>query len=327
MQRRVANWMVHLADPEGPRTLRPSGRLDEAASRALFLLAERHGVLPSIVKNSEFLADDSKLAAIRDTALERYHGALGFSLMLRRESRLVMAGIAAAGLPAVLVKGEVFARRLYPDHRLRRFTDVDVLVAPEAIPAVGSLLADLGYGLLEENPAGAPQEWKWCHRQHPELMIEVHRNLVHAGSLRARLSLTHADLVQEGGSADAERPSALLAIAVIHGACHQYDRLLQLVDVCEAARNLTTADEERRFEALLSRSGARPAAITCVDLAGRLFDEPRCREVTRSLGTVKYERVARWLINRQVVASTMSPSRPLYSWRRAAYRYLLKRRQ
>jgi len=59
MQRRVADWMVHLADPQGPRTRRPSRRLDEAATSALFVLAEQHGVLPSIVMNSEFLDNDS----------------------------------------------------------------------------------------------------------------------------------------------------------------------------------------------------------------------------------------------------------------------------
>jgi len=163
-------------------------------------------------------------------------------------------------------------------------------------------------------------EWKWVKRDNPTLMIEVHTDLVHAPSLRASLSLTYDDLAE-----DTETPAGCLMIAIVHGAfSHGFERLQHVVDVCQAARALPAADE-RHFEKLVERTGARYAAAVSLDLAGRMLAEPRCYEIAQALGPESSLRIARLLIDRSVLTTTKTRWRAVYSWRRQMFRELLKR--
>jgi hypothetical protein len=232
-----------------------------------------------------------------------------------------------ADLPALIVKGPVFARRLYPERGLRRFTDIDILAGDDAIPTLGRALAGLGFRLAEAEPEDNPQEWKWSHEVNDGIIIEVHKNLVHAQSLRGAMSLTYRDIAGANGREAAERPSTLLAIAGVHGATHNFERLVHLTDILQAARALDGAGDESHLEDLIGRTGTRLAVVAGLDLAGRLFDEPRCLWLARELRPGRYARGARWLLNRAVVVSAMDERRHAYSWRRAAFRELIKRRQ
>ncbi len=51
----------------------------------------------------------------------------------------------AAGIPMLAIKGPVLARRAYGDVGARPFTDLDLLVSPDAVPRALALLAGLGY--------------------------------------------------------------------------------------------------------------------------------------------------------------------------------------
>ena len=113
-------------------------------------------------------------------------------------------------------------------------------------------------------------------------------------------------------------------IAIVHGATHGFERLQNVVDVYQAARALNGAEEERRFDGLMERTGARFAAIVGLDLAHRLSGEPRCRELARALGPVRRTAVARRLMSPATITSAMSGVRSLYSWRRQAFRALIK---
>jgi hypothetical protein len=231
----------------------------------------------------------------------------------------------AAGIRATIVKGPVFADRLYAERALRRFTDIDILVAPEDVGALGEALAAEGFTLHEANPPADPKGWKWVDGEHEAVTVEVQTDLVHAASLRSSLALRYRDLVGEKGTDDPSRPAALLAVASIHGAAHQFDRLLHVVDICQAARRLTEGGELGDFADMVARCGARFAAVAGLDLAGRLFDEPRCRAIAASLAPVRRRMVARSALSGAVLASTMSRRRSLHSWRRSLFREMLKR--
>jgi hypothetical protein len=170
--------------------------------------------------------------------------------MLRTHGEALMA--AAAGLPVVMVKGPVFSRTLYPSPGLRNFTDIDLLIAREAEPQFARVLEQQGFKLAEYDRDPNRQEWKWLHRDNDALMIEVHTNLVHHPQLRKAMSICYEDL-----AGIAETPAALLTVAVVHGALERYELLRQVVDVCQAARRVDTADEERRFDVLVQQTGAR----------------------------------------------------------------------
>ena len=258
------------------------------------------------------------LADVKADALARHRSKLTYSLMLRSHGEAVTA--AAAGLPVVIVKGPVFSRTIYPSPGLRNFTDIDLLIAPEAEPQLARVLEQQGFKLAEYDRDPDRQEWKWLHRDNDALMIEVHTNLVHHPELREAMSISYEDV-----AGIAETPAALLTVALVHGALERYELLRHVVDVCQAARAVDTSEEERRFEALVQQTGARFAAIAGLDLAYRLFGEPRCRELARGLGPARYTALARLLLGRSAITSTMGGTRVLHSWRRQGFRVLLKR--
>ena len=320
----VGTWLLHCADPHGSRREPPRRMLDPAAAGELVIQAEAHGVLPAVLRNfSPFSGDtgDPSFAGAAADARARYRTARAFVLMLRGEHEALATG--AAGLPMAVIKGPVFARTLYPEPELRTLTDIDVLVAPVAEPRLAALLAARGYELGDDGTAHVRNEWKWVKRDNPTLMVEVHTDVVHAPSLRASLSLTYDDLAEE-----TETPAGCLMIAIVHGAfSHGFERLQHVVDVCQAARALATAEDERRFEMLVERTGARYAVAVSLDLAGRMLAEPRCHEIAQALGSESGIRMARLLIDRSVLTTTKTGWRVIHSWRRQLFRELLKRRR
>jgi len=317
-RRAVGDWLVHCADPLGPRTAPPCRELSLEEARELVVQADKHGVLPAVLRHYAPFQRDAVLADVKADALTRHRSKLTYSLMLRAHGEAVMA--AAAGLPVAMVKGPVFARTIYPSPGFRNFTDIDLLVASEAEPQLARVLVEQRFKLAEYDRDPDRQEWKWLHRDNDALMIEVHTNLAHHPELRRAISITYNDL-----AGIAETPAALLTVALVHGALARYELLRQVVDVCQAARAVDTTEEEHRFEALVRQTGARFAAIAGLDLGYRLFGEPRCRELVRGLGSARYTGLARRLLGRSAITSTMNRTRFLHSWRRQGFRVLLKR--
>jgi glycosyltransferase involved in cell wall biosynthesis len=317
-RRAVSEWLIHCADPLGRRTAPPRRELSLQEARELVAQADKHGVLPAVLRHFPPLQCDAVFADVKADALARHRSKLTYALMLRTHGEALMA--AAAGLPVAMVKGPVFSRTIYPATGLRNFTDIDLLVAPEAEPQLARVLEKQGFKLAEYDRDPDRQEWKWLHRDNDALMIEVHTNLVHHPELRQAMSLSYEDL-----AGIAETPAALLTVAVMHGALERYELLRQVVDVCQAARRVDTAEEERCFEALVQKAGARFAAIAGLDLGYRLLGEPRCRELARGLGPARYTALARLLLGRSAITSTMGSTRFLHSWRRQGFRVLLKR--
>jgi len=313
----VSDWLVHCADPLGPLTAAPRRELSLEEARELVVQADKHGVLPAVLRHYAPLQGDAGLADVKADALTRHRSRVTYSLMLRAHGEAVMS--AAAGLPVAMVKGPVFARTIYPSPGFRNFTDIDLVVAPEAEPQLARVLKEQRFKPAQYDRDPDRQEWKWLHRDNDALMIEVHTNLVHHPELRRAMSITYEDL-----AGIAETPAALLTVALVHGALARYEILRHVVDICQAARAIDTTEEERRFEALVRQTGTRFAAIAGLDLGYRLFAEPRCRELACELGSARYTAVARLLLGRSAIKSTMSKTRFLHSWRRQGFRVLLK---
>ena len=323
--RLIDDWLIYLADPLGPFRRAPRAALTTSSLRRLFLAAEMHGVLAAVVKNFAVANAGAADAAVLRQAEARHHAAVGFSLMLLQHGEAFMRLI--GDLPAVMVKGPVFARRLYPERGLRSFTDIDILADADAIPALNAPFGELGFRVVEAQPSDDPQEWKWSHQARDEIIVEVHKNLVHAGSLRAAVSLAYRDIASDDMPAAAERASTLLVVAGVHGATHNFERLLQVSDILQAARRLTTPADESHLQQLLDRTGARFVVAAGVDLAGRLFRDKRCAALAREFRPVRYVAGARLLMGSAVVTSSMDRRRHAHSWRRALFRELIKRPQ
>lgn len=314
----VNRWLVRCADPHGSSLPPPSHELSPAQFQQLIDEAESHGVLPAVMRNlPEFVRADAYAAAGED-GLAKQRVGLTYATMLRHYGDAIRN--AAAGLPATVVKGPTFARLLYPDLRLRPFTDIDLLVAPSAVPAVKAILKEQGFEFLAHDHDPQREEAKWVHRDSALLMVEVQTNLVHHPKMRDALSLAYEDIAE-----GPESPAAQMTIASFHGALHRFERLRQVVDICQAARNLKTSGDEAQLERMLERTGGRFAAVSGLDLAYRLFREPRCREIAKGLGSVRHRLLTRLLVDRAAVLSTMNSTRFHHSWRRQMYRLLLQR--
>jgi hypothetical protein len=318
-RRYIARWLVHCADPLGPRYLPPQV-LPPSETSQLIAEADCHGILPALLRHYPFPDTEDYEAARADAESRRAVG-VSFVMMLRHFGKQVQD--ACVGLPMTVVKGWTFASAIYPDPALRPFTDVDILASPEAHEHINRVLRDLGFKFADTGHAPGFEEAKWIHRENEALLIEVHSNLVHGASLRKTMSLTYDDLRE-----DAESPAGLFCVAALHGGVHHFERLRHVVDIMQAARALTKAEDEYRLAVLLQKSGARLSAITGLRLAYHLFGEQRCLEIARALGREKHSHLASWLIGPSLATSTMnSSSRFIHAWRRQGFRELLKRGQ
>ena len=279
------------------------------------LKANAHKVLASVLKNLSLLNADSTFEQILGEAHQQRVEAAALSTMLRHHADAILKD--AKRLPVAVVKGPKFAA-LYPPG-LRPFGDIDLLVAPSALPQIASLLQAHGFRRNEAASDQSRLEQAWLHRDNDVLLVEVHTNLVHSARLRPVYSLTYDDL--EGNT---DSPGTLLSIAVMHGAMHFFAWLRHVVDICQAARALRTAEQESQFEALTNRTGIKLAAIIGLTAAYRLFAEKRCLEIAQALGQPRDYRFGRLLLEGTVLSAAMEGRLVYNSWRRFGFRELLR---
>jgi hypothetical protein len=283
--------------------------------RKLLLKANVHKVLASVLRHYPFSAGESKLEHARQEADSWRVENAALSTMLRHHAGLILH--AANDLPVEVVKGPTFAA-LYPPG-LRPFGDIDLLVAPSALPQLNQILSDLGFvGLTESRPNLL--EDAWVHRENRMLMVEVHTNLVHLRRMRDAFSLTYDDLV-----GNFHRPGALLAVAVVHSGLHYFALLRHAVDICQAARGIVSPEDETLFEQLASRTGTRMVAIVGLKLAYRLFGEERCLNIAQALGSSRDYHFTQALVEGTVLTTPFHGRFVYNGWRRVIFRELLRK--
>lgn len=316
------NWglLVHAADPMRSDGLPSAARLRIDDVRRVVAQAAVQGVLPAVARSLRRSFDGvAGLAPAMDEANGRLRLLAAHSFMLRGFAEALLSDL--KDQPVTLVKGLTFARHIYPQPQLRPFTDIDLMVAPSSKSRVAEVLTAHGFVFADETHDPERREDKWLHRDNAALLVEIHTNMVHAPSLQDTLTLSYDDLASVGP----DRPAAFLMVATMHAALHQFERLRQVVDIVQAARSLTGPAEEQQFAAFVARTGGRLVALAGLDLAWRMFGEPRCREIASGIGSVRYRRLARLLMSPSVVLSMTTGQRPYYTWRRQGFRELLKR--
>ena len=311
--------LVRLSDPEAPPpvdTLSDVHRLTR-----LLTAADRHGVTAIVIR--KFLAARPERESKR--VLESYEtqliGAVGRSMLLRRQAKRILERFAKAGLRVSVVKGPVFADLLYSHGGDRPFTDIDFLVPVDRLGAANALMSAMDFTrpVKAWNNSRRDLEYKWLLKDDPSILVEVHGDLVHYPRLRRRISFGFDRLaaVEDGV---ANRPAALLMTAVVHAACgHKFRELSHLVDVLQGVRRLQ-ADESERFVRACSVVGATLEAGVTLDLVGRLFEEPRACELAACFDPHWAIRVGQRLINADAVLGAHGRLGP---WlRRHAFRQL-----
>lgn len=168
----------------------------------------------------------------------------------------------AGGTACLVLKGLLWAERIYPAANYRHLGDIDLLVKPEDRDLAIELLFRLGYVLHRGWPLNDylsregevvfeyPQE-----RWRGQTVVELHWHPINAYSqrehrLRKRLTVEAEDFFQWAQPAPFRtfslllpRPEIWFAYQIVHGICqHQLIRLLPLVDLAYIIRSQPQLD-------------------------------------------------------------------------------------
>ncbi|OBQ77236.1 nucleotidyltransferase family protein [Mesorhizobium sp. WSM3873] len=318
--------LLEFADPEAPSER--GGALSASSLIALLANAEFHGVLPIMLRKLREIGEADlpndaalrqQLSGLRDQATL----ATGQSMLLQYHGDRIMKALAAKGVAARIVKGPVFAGKLYRHAADRPFTDIDILVDPASIGEANNVIAECGFKLASgEAESHELQEFKWLEKENSSLLIELHGNLVHDTGMRRRLSLGFRELqIIDGGGADT--PASLLTIAIVHAAGgHKFHRLQLCIDVLQGVRALQSPEAEARLLEAARMTGIELELATVLNVTGRLFDEPRAIALANRIKPDLSIRLAKWLITGNVLLRVNSRDKMRSRLSRDAFRWV-----
>jgi hypothetical protein len=160
---------------------------------------------------------------------------------LRHELGNVVAPLAeSCGSPALLLKGPVLAETVYPDRRLRPYSDLDLLVPRERLEDAVRTLEALGYRMFEEfRPGYAARHGHDVHLQRwvagrwvdIELHWRVGDDPLTAALTHARLGRGAASIDIDGAQVAAPAAHAHLLVLAVHLISDRERRLCWVNDV------------------------------------------------------------------------------------------------
>jgi hypothetical protein len=317
--------LLRLADPEAAAV---EDNLSAKSLSALLDNAEFHGILPIMLRKLRERGDarlppDTDLRDKLDDLRQKATIATGQSMLLQYHGDRIMKEMAAQGIPARIVKGPVFARKLYHNVSDRPFTDIDILVEPANLARANQVIAACGFELgSNEAESYQLQEFKWLEKENSSLLVELHGDLVHDTGMRRRLSLGFRELgIIDGDVRDT--PAALLTIAIVHAAGgHKFHRLQLCVDVLQGVRALQSAESERRLLDAAWMTGIELELAIVLNVTGQLFGEGRALELAGRIKPDLSIRLARRLITTNTLLRVNSREKIGSRLRRDAFRWI-----
>jgi hypothetical protein len=321
------HWLLTLADPER-RDHWPENRLDAPGLQSLLLLAEFHGVLPNVARQTErFLSEEpgrllrdsqegAKILTQFEPVRRRLAERSAMALFLGAETRRLIRELDGRGVKIVPLKG----------------VDVDLFLESRDWDKAAETMAQLGY--LTHDPrlkyAGGYAERTWEHPAMRGAMVEVHDNLVNSPTVRKGVSVRLEDLPLErgGNGLPQPTPAGMLIIAAVHGAAsHSFDKLQHLCDIAQVARGRAGPVQETELRDCIARTGAGFCVAAGLDLTARALGDHASADLLARLGPRWLRPLARWLVTPTVVLRSQGPRRRAVSWRRRLLRQMLKSRR
>jgi hypothetical protein len=344
----TCSWLILLADPTGVQRPLPATGLRDDEWADLFSWADGHGVLPATVANLKAILrreGPQRLVASRPRQadpherLERALEAAGSMMrqriaitgILKSHSEGVRQAMARDRLPAIIIKGCDFADRLYAHPSLRPYRDIDLLVPPAAAGRAEQVLRQLGYRPADESGgkyAGEYGESAWRLAAPPQIVVELHWNLVNSPSQRRVVSVGYDDLQLEslhrnGLTYQQPTPASILLLSAIHaGIGHRFDRLQLLCDIGQVCRGVAGPIDLDWLRETIARTGGRGALAIALHLVGSILQEPLCDTLCDRLQLGRLGLSWRLLLGKSLVLRSNSPFNKL---RRQVLREILKR--
>lgn len=133
--------------------------------------------------------------------------------------------LSGAGVRALLLKGPVLERSLYGGASVRRYSDVDLLVAPDSLPAAEEVLRELGFERPHPRAVEGedPHAIHWLRGADP-VWVDLHRTVRGVNAPDARVWEVLAGRTESielfGVAVDTPGPGAIALLVVLHAAQH-----------------------------------------------------------------------------------------------------------
>ena len=334
----ITSWLAYFADPARPGRARPRRAVATDDVAVLLDQAAGHGVLPAVVANLRAAQTSGGLdgmvtpgaqAGLSQTLAEADKtlvAMVGMTMMITFHGRRMEKTLRDLGLRVMLVKGAMFADRIYPKPALRTFGDVDLLADPDDMAAARAALTQSGLRFHAEPDRDGYFEEKWTLPDADDILFELHDDMIGSPKFRPRITLQFSHLAPNNDLTREPTPAGLLVLAAVHGATsHRYDRLQQIVDLMLIGRGAAGPVAADELEDLTARTGSKLSVLAGLDLADRLFDAPECRALADRLGRTVGSRSARLLLGPEAVLLGQCPLRTRYSWRGQLFRELIAR--
>jgi hypothetical protein len=227
---------------------------------------------------------------------------------------------AALTVPAIALKGPLFAARYYRQPSARGTTDIDLLVAEGDLARAEASLAGVGYRLTDP-PEAVARSLRRHHHLHlqrrgaPDLELHFHAYRGFGATLRTALLAERCVPVEGFAAIRVPCPEDELVYLAVHAASHRFGRLAWLYDLRLVLERMTPAAREVAARRAREWGVARPLA-----LAGALLGEVLGvdRQVVRPLEALAPGREA---LLRAILAEP--PTRLLRAATRFAYAVML----
>jgi Uncharacterised nucleotidyltransferase len=205
--------------------------------------ATRHGIVPLLFQNLSRVVPNQ----IPEAILKQLKGSVEFNtrwnLYVTGELLHLLKHFASIGVRALPFKGPVLAASVYGDLSLRRFSDLDILMAKEDIPRAKDVLLERGYKpALQLNAADEHNYLKTHHdykfsRSDAPVIVELQWNVTEHSFA---FPLNFDDIWQRCGKfvlaglpVANMRPEDTLLVLCVHGAKHRWERLIWICDIAE----------------------------------------------------------------------------------------------
>ena len=332
---KVANkWLITLSYPEYSSTNFPSKKLTPYQLDELVGSADRHGVLPTVIKNLNKCSEDFSAGRIVDCkehskvfsdimckATSNFRKRAAIQMLLGFQEKQIDEEFKKRKIPYMVIKGTKFATRLYEPDSLRFSSDVDVLVPKKVLTDAADVMLSLGY-----EPEGPDMKYSsdygqagWLRKNQPGGKVEVHWNLVNSPTIRQGVSVTYEELqLNDNGQAS---PASILLIASVHAATsHCFDRLGLLVDILQSIRGIAGEIDLDWLKNTVKQTGAVRSLSVSLSLVEKIFKEPLCGKLRKQM-SIPYMFLENMILSPAVV---MRGHSRFDSPRRNLFRELLK---
>ena len=271
------------------------------------LTSVRHGVAALLHRRLVSLGREVSIPDEILPILKRIHEAQGArnSAMFAATARIGQA-LAGEGVPVLALKGVGLALSVYPDHALRDFADIDILVPASeweragriaervdfAAETAGADLSDYhrSYVMLAQEdilsgclaPEFDPRHRKDALRDAAHrIVVEIHRSVFNLpGGFSREVDLgplwNSARVIElpDGTPVQIPGPEMMLVHLAAHAASHRYWRLIFVTDIVQALRSWEAEIDWELLTDLAGRFQCRHAVYRLFEFAGREFGAP-----------------------------------------------------